>query len=443
MDRLALDGDGIGRLTSGEAAFVPYTLADETVSTRLLFQKKNHSRWLPESIDNPSSNRITAPCPYHFHPGRTGLWCGGCNWQMAPIKVQEESKRQLVVETLERLGGLEKPVVNPTVSSPAEWRYRNKVQVPFGRRGKKTIAGFYAPGSHEIVEFGDCLVQSPLSVELVSFVKEFANHHHWPAYDEDARRGWIRHLLIRTNEKQEALVALVSASEGFRDKGLFINEIRKKFPTVIGLHQNIQPARTNVILGRKWISLWGRTHISEKVLGLDIFYSAGSFFQVNKGAAECLYTKAIQELNLRPESVVVDLYCGVGALTLLAAKHARRAVGVEPVRSAIFDAKENARRNNVRHCEFMEMDAETYLKRGDRPSHVLLDPPRSGCSLEVIQGLLKLRPERVVYISCHPATLARDLKLLSSAYRVGTVTPVDLFPQTSHIETVTGLQRIS
>jgi 23S rRNA (uracil1939-C5)-methyltransferase len=339
--------------------------------------------------------------------------------------------------------------VAETISSPQEWRYRNKVQVPFGKSGRYVVAGFYAPGSHDIVEFDDCPIQPTFSVDIVRYVKEEANRLRWPPYDEDTNSGWIRHLLVRTNEKGEALVVFVTKTPRFYGKDLFVQNLRRRFPKVIGVHQNVQPGRTNVILGDQWISLWGQTRIEEELLGLKLRYAAGSFFQVNRGAAEKLYAKAIDELNATKGDVVLDLYCGVGAMALLAAKRAKHAMGVEPVPSAIADARENAARNQINNIEFLQVDSERFLTQRSRQIEMLMhanplvivDPPRSGCTPDVLNGLFKLRPRRIVYVSCHPATLARDLKFLSSSYTLETVTPVDLFPQTSHIETVVRLER--
>jgi 23S rRNA (uracil1939-C5)-methyltransferase len=454
VDRLALDGDGIGRLSgpgkhAGEAAFVPYALPDETVRARLLVQKQRHSRWLPVAVPSPSPSRIDPPCPYHFKPGLGGYWCGGCNWQQMPAETQLQMKGRLLEETLQRLGGIPNPPVRPPIASPEVWRYRNKVQVPFGRAGSRPVAGFFAPGSHTIVEFEDCLVQPTPSVELVRFVRAFTEQHKWAPYEEDAGRGWLRHLLVRTNAEGRALVALVTTNPSFPDRERFLAEIRKRFPFVAGVHQNVQPARTNVILGERWIRLWGADRLEEKMLGLSVTYGAGSFFQINKLAAEKLYALAIEELGAGPESNVIDVYCGVGMLTLLAARKCRLALGIESVKAAIHDAEGNAERNGIRNAMFMTAPAETALAGGTTKVEmvasenllVMVDPPRSGCEPAVVNALLRLNPARIVYVSCHPATLARDIKLLSSRYELASVTAVDLFPQTSHIEAVARLER--
>ncbi len=463
IDRLALDGDGIGRLQNGQAAFVPYTLPGEKIEARVFVQKKNHSRMIPVKVLEPSAARVTPKCPLHFRPSAGKAPCGGCDWQHMPTATQELSKRQLVIETMERLGGVQNPPVHPIIKSPKDWRYRNKVQVPFGRDGKYVIAGFFAPGSHQIVDFNDCPIQPEPSVEIVRFVKQFANDSPWQPYDEDTQRGWIRHLLVRTNEAGHALVSLVTASEQFRDSAAFVSVMRKRFPYVVGIHQNIQRARTHAILGPKWVRLWGSDAIEEKMLGLTLSCSPGAFFQVNTPAAELLYQKALSELEIQKDDLVLDVYCGGGALTLGAAKQARMAIGIESVESAIRDANRNAQRNNIRNVKFICGEAEYELSSSrqslgrdllhlsqEAPANkhagatnllVMLDPPRSGCDPRVLEALLEMNPRRIVYVSCHPATLARDVKILSTKYRPTSITPVDLFPQTSHIETVCRLDR--
>lgn len=454
VDRLALDGDGVGRLSgpgthAGETAFVPYTLPNENVTARLTQQKQRFSRWLPMVVTAPSPQRIPPACSYHFKPAMAAAWCGGCNWQHMPAEVQLQMKGKLLEETLQRIGGIPTPPMNPPVASPEVWRYRNKVQVPFGRAGNRPIAGFFAPGSHTIVEFEDCLIQSTPSVDLVRFVRAFAEEHRWAPYEEEFGRGWIRHLLVRTNADGRALMAVVTTNPSFPDKDRFLAEIRKRFPFVAGVLQNVQSARTNVILGERWTKLWGADRLEEKMLGLTVSYGAGSFFQVNKPAAEKLYALAISELGATPDNNVIDVYCGVGVLTLLAAQKCRFALGIESVRGAIVDAEANAARNQLRNSTFIAMPAEQALAGGsskvemiaDDRLLVMVDPPRSGCEPSVLNALLRLKPMRIVYISCHPATLARDIKHLSPLYELKSVTPVDLFPQTSHIETVARLER--
>lgn len=442
IERLALEGDGVGR-NGTKVAFVPYGLPKETIEGDLIEEKKNYARYLPLRIREASPDRVDPPCPYHFKPGGPGRWCGGCDWQHLSPALQKKSKKDLVIETLMRLGGLTNPPVQDTITSPENWRYRNKVQIPFQRVRGKLIAGFFAPQSHDIVEFDDCLVQPELSVKIFKSVKMLAEKFRWPAYDEDKRQGWLRHLLVRTNQKGDALVALVATSTHIDHRDEFVQQLRNQFPSIIGLHLNVQPAKTNVILGRHWVKLWGEDHLTEKMGGLTLSYSVAAFFQINTAAAEMLYLRAIEEAQLTPESTVIDLYCGVGGLSLIAAKKAAQVVGVEDVASAIEDAKKNARRNGITNTEFVKSSAEDFFSRQKhlRADVVILDPPRAGCDQAVTRGLLNISPSRIVYVSCNPATLARDIKALSSHYRLETAVPVDMFPQTSHIEVIARLER--
>ncbi|MCB4756591.1 MAG: 23S rRNA (uracil(1939)-C(5))-methyltransferase RlmD [Elusimicrobia bacterium] len=453
IDRLAPEGDGIGREEPGKAdrqmiAFVPYSLPGETLRCRLFDQRKTYGRWLPLELRRPSPSRVEPRCPLHFQPGRKSLWCGGCDWQHMDVPSQRKFKRDLLLDCLRRIGGFSDVNISETVESPQEWRYRNKVQVPFGRSGRDLVAGFYAPESHRIVEFEDCVVQPESSVRIVLTVKSLAKKYKWAPYEEDRHRGWLRHLLIRTNRAGEALVTFVTSSADFPAQKRALEELRKAHPKIIGLHQNVQSSRSHVILGPRWVRLWGKDKIQEEMSGLKIGFRPGSFFQVNTGAAEKLYLKALEEARLDKSMTVLDFYCGVGALTLLAAREAGSAIGVESVAEAVRDARENSQANGIGNAQFMALPVEDLFngtsslleKLDPEKLVVILDPPRSGCGEGVTGGLVKLKPRRIVYVSCHPATLARDLKILGQAYQVIRITPVDLFPQTSHVEAVAGLE---
>ncbi len=454
IDRLALEGDGVGR-QDGKVAFVPYGLPGETVEGKILEQKKNFSRILPTRVVQPNKERVNPPCPYHFQPGKT-MWCGGCDWQHLSHNLQKKSKRDLVVETLVRLGGVPNPPVEETLTVGEPWRYRNKVQIPFQKRHGKTVAGFFAPQSHEIVEFDDCIVQPELSVQIFKTVKALADKFRWAPYEEDARdddraRGWLRHLLVRTDRTGQALVALVVTNPRVEHRDEFIAALRAAHPQVTGIHINVQSAKTNVILGRQWISLWGKGELTEEMGGVILGYSIASFFQINTATAEELYKRAIDEADLKPDFTVTDLYCGVGGFSLLAAKKAAFVFGVEEAPSSIEDAKKNALLNKLPNVEFLTASVESlfdpkgmnrWAPINKEKLVVILDPPRSGVEDAVRRGLLEVLPKRIIYVSCNPATLARDLKALSARYKLVKAIPVDMFPQTAHIEVIARLERI-
>jgi 23S rRNA (uracil1939-C5)-methyltransferase len=453
IERLALLGDGVGRITTdgkekGKVAFVSYSMPKEKILAKKVLDQKTYSRWIPQSIVEESLDRIEPACPYHFRPGQTDLWCGGCNWQHFSVEKQREVKRDLVIETLERLGGISDVPVTEVLFSEKSWRYRNNVQIVFGKRAQRIIGGFYAPGTHDIVPIDDCLIQSQPSVHSFTVFKETAGALRLQPYEREADRGWLKHLVIRTNEAGEALLVLVTKNTSFPDQEKCVQLITAQCPEVVSIYQNVQPARINVMSGKQWIHLWGSAKIEEHLCNFTIACSPEAFLQVNTQAASLLYRKAMEEVKPEAGMTVLDLYCGVGCLTLVAARSVEHVIGIEELPAAIDDARENARENGIGHAEFFASTVEGFLERSSSRLRalsnrlvVIVDPPRSGCRREVISQLLTLTPRRIVYISCDPATLARDLKVLSKKYHLSAVTVVDLFPQTSHIEVITRLEK--
>ena len=458
IERLALQGDGVGRIASegrerGKAAFVPYSLPGEKIRAETIREKKTYSRFLPVDILLSSPDRTKPPCPYHFHPGskeveRTYRWCGGCNWQHFPVEKQREAKQRLITETVSRLGAISDLPEIDLIYAENGWRYRNNVQIAFGTRGDTVISGFRVPESHEIVDIEDCLIQSSASVRVFNHIRETARLLGFKPYERNKDHGWLKHLLIRSNEKGNLLAVLVTRNEGFPEQKRFLQLITSRCPELVSLYQNVQPAMTKVITGHKWIHLWGRRKIEETLSGLRLSCSPGSFFQVNTKAASLLYQKVIQEAQIEPDTTVLDLYCGVGGLALLAAPLAKKVIGVDELSTAIDDARDNAGINEAGNVTFYTFPVELFLEkefanldaRADRLI-AIIDPPRSGCRPEVIHRLISISPTRIIYVSCDPATLARDLKILRPHYQVSSLTLVDLFPQTAHIETIAHLEK--
>jgi 23S rRNA (uracil1939-C5)-methyltransferase len=453
IERLALLGDGVGHITTGgkekgKAAFVAYSLPGEKILAQKVLDKKTYSRWIPQSIVQESLDRIEPACPYHFRPGQTALWCGGCNWQLFPVEQQREAKRDLVMETLERLGGISDAPAIEVLFAEKSWRYRNNVQIVFGKRAQRVIGGFYAPGTHALVPIDDCLMQAQPSIHSFTVFKETAEALGLQPYETKGDRGWLKQLLIRTNEAGEVHLVLVTRKASFPEREKCVQLIAARCPEVVSIYQNVQPERTSVMSGKQWIHLWGRKKIEEQLCDLKIACSPGAFLQVNTSAAEVLYRKAIEEVLPEPGMTVLDLYCGVGSLTLMAARSVEHVIGIDELPAAIDDARENARENGIAHADFFASTVEGFLQEtssvlGALSNRlvVIVDPPRSGCRGEVISQLLTLTPRRIVYISCDPATLARDLKMLSAQYHLSAVTVVDLFPQTSHIEVIARLEK--
>ena len=458
IERLALQGDGVGHILDecsekGKVAFVPYSLPGERIRAETIREKKTYSRFLPVDILRSSPGRIKPPCPYHFYSGSIGVgkrnpWCGGCNWQHFPVEKQREAKQRLIAETVSRLGNISDLPDIDLIYAENGWRYRNNVQIAFGSRGETVISGFRVPESHEIVNIDDCLIQSSASVRVFNQIRETVRLLGYKPYMRNRDHGWLKHLLIRSNEKGKILAVLVTRDEGFPEQKRFLQLITSQCPEIISLYQNVQPATTKVTTGHKWIHLWGSSTIEETLSGLLLNCSPGSFFQVNTQAASLLYQKVIQEAQVEPDMTVLDLYCGVGGFALLAAPLAKKVIGVDELSTAIDDARDNAALNEVRNVTFHTSPVERFLEkefvnihpRGSRLI-VILDPPRSGCRLQVIHRLISISPTRIIYVSCDPSTLARDLKILHPYYQVSSLTAVDLFPQTAHIETIARLEK--
>jgi 23S rRNA (uracil1939-C5)-methyltransferase len=344
-------------------------------------------------------------------------------------------------------------VVEETLASPRDLRYRNKVLIPFGRSEGKVVAGFYAPGTHQIVDFDDCLVQTELSVRIALKVKELCAGLGLEPYDVRGHRGWLRHLFVRTNEEGRALVALVTLDGAFPEQDRFVSDLRSSFPEIVGILQNVQPHRTSVALGKAWMPVWGPAELEERVGRLRLRASPEAFMQVNTPASEALYAQAaawLFEDGWRPR-LAVDLYCGVGAIALWISAQAERVLGIEENRRAVENARRNALLNGILNADFTAGRVETALgilrkELDSAPAGsacAVIDPPRAGCSVTVLKSLRSQALRRLVYVSCDPATFARDAaRLAKSGWKLLRVRPADLFPQTSHVESVGLFERV-
>ena len=449
IEKMTPEGWGLGRV-NGKVVFVPHTAPGDEAEIRIERGRKDFSFGRLIHLTQSGPQRRKPECPHHFDISRmaNGPACGGCSWQHINEETQKECKREIIRDCLFRIAKLRSPKVDAPLSSPSYWRYRNKVLIPFGRSADgDVVAGFYATGSHDIVPFKDCPVQSELSVRLTHAVREMAQARKWPTYDRSRNTGWLRHLYVRTNQDGEALVTLVTRNEGFRDKDIFIKSVRTRFPKVLGIFQNVQPKDTTVVLGPRWKKLWGRERITERLGNLRLSVSPASFLQINTPACEVLYgviTDLLSQGGFRP-SLALDLYSGVGSIALWISRNAERVLGVESVRAAVEDAEKNAELNGVRNARFhagnVERHSSVIAKAldgvGKGRAAAVLDPPRAGCEKTVLKTLLHPSVGRIVYVSCNPATFARDADWLTRhRWRLTRVRPVDLFPHTSHIETV-------
>ena len=451
VERMAPEGDSIARAESStRVVFVPYGVPGDRLKVEVASAKSTFARARITRLLEAGADRIEPPCPLHFSPARSGPPCGGCDWQQLSYKAQLRHKRELILDCLRRIGKFADAAADPVLPSPQSWGYRNKVQIPFGTApgSRKIIAGFYETGSHRIVDFNACPVQPELSVKIALKVKELAGRLGLAPYEEDSRRGWLRHLFVRTNAEGKAMAALVTRSPDFARREEFARELRSAFPALISLYQNVQPLKTSVILGPDWKLLWGERHIEEKIGEFTFLVSPGAFLQVNTPAAALLYDAALSALKEggRVFELALDLYCGAGTLSLWAAKAARRVIGIEENREAVRDAWRNAERNGVKNARFLVGRVEAVLPRlrAQLPEFcaAVADPPRAGLRVPALRWLTAPMVKRVVYVSCNPATFARDAGYLShSGFKLRRVAPVDLFPQTSHVELVGLLDR--
>lgn len=456
LDRLSLGGDAVARLPStepgrpGPVVFVPFGAPGDRVILSSLQKEKSFSRgWIGE-ITEPSPQRREPRCPLFFQPGRSPKnVCGGCDWQHLNSAAQAESKRTILTETLQRIGKIAKPNVAPTVSASTPegaWRYRNKGLVPFARNNEgQIVTGFYAPASHTVVPFEQCPVQNDRFDLVVRAARDWFADRNASIYDSVSESGWLRHLLVRTASTGETLVAPVTTSAQGLDILAFAHDLRKACPFVTSVFHNVNDRPGNVVLGPRWKHLTGKTHLEESLLGLRFRLSPGAFFQVNHAMAEKLYSLAVEMAAPGPLDVVWELYAGVGAMGQLMARKAKLVWAVEENAQAVRDGIESLELNGIDNVRFRQGQCELVLARvllKDKPTVVLLDPPRAGCEKSVLKSVMRAGPVRMVYVSCDPGTLARDAQYLSTGgYHLKRSIPVDLFPQTAHIESVTLFER--
>ena len=387
---------------------------------------------------NPSTNRVKVSCPFYTE-------CGGCQLQHLSYAAQLSWKKQQVIDALTHIGKLDIKTIKifDTIGMSEPWHYRNKMQFPVDKVKSDFQIGCYAKGTHKVIDIDSCLIQRPQNDEILQATKRVLQKFKVPVYDEDSHRGVIRHVMGRVGADNETMLVLVTATEKLPNEKSIVKALRNELPTITSIQQNIQKQHNNVILGRETKILCGKRTIVDKIDTFKFNISARSFFQVNTEQAEKLYKTVLEYADLKKQEIVVDVYCGTGTITLFLARRAKFAYGIEIVSSAIADAKLNARVNNIRNVEFIVGDANIKLpKLWINPDVIVIDPPRAGCDESVLKTISKMNPSKIIYVSCNPATLARDISILEmSDFKVEKIQPVDLFPQTSHIESVSLLKR--
>lgn len=432
------EGSGVGKY-EGITVFVSGAAPGDTLITHIIKVKKTYAVGIIKEILIPSPDRIPVDCPYFTS-------CGGCVFRHISYEAEKRIKKQRVEDAFHRIGHIDIEV-GEVVTSSTE-RYRNKAQYPVGidKNGKVT-AGFYAFKSHRIVGCDDCLLQPREFAEITSAVKEWAEENGVSVYDGEAHKGLLRHIYIRKGfATGETALCLVINGEDIPKSQQLLEKLGR-FTQIKSVVLNINREKTNVILGEKCKTLWGREYIEDKLCSVRLKISPNSFYQVNHGCAQLLYEKTAELCSLTGSETVLDLYCGTGSIGLSMAEKTKKIIGVEIVPDAVKNARENAEAAGILNAEFYCMDAFEAAKmlkeKGISPDVVILDPPRKGCDRELLKTVSQMSPEKLVYVSCDVATQARDCQILETlGYKARKATPVDMFPRTGHVETVVLMSRV-
>ncbi|MDR3560048.1 MAG: 23S rRNA (uracil(1939)-C(5))-methyltransferase RlmD [Negativicutes bacterium] len=436
---LGHSGEGVGR-NEDFTVFIPQALPGERVQATITEVKKNYAKGRLRKVITPAPHRVQPRCSIFDR-------CGGCQLQHLDYAGQLAAKRQAVIDAVTRIGKLADVLVHPTIGAEDPWFYRNKMQFPVGISGGKLAVGCFAQGTHAIIDTDRCFIQHEVNNTIANAVRQLLAELGIPPYDEQRGRGVVRHVLGRVGAATgEVMVVLVTATADLPHREAIIARLREDIPGLVSIVHNINPLRTNVILGRKTRTLWGKDTITDRLGDFTFHISALSFFQVNTAQAKVLYEKAVEYAGLSGTETVVDAYCGTGTITLFLARSAKKVYGIEVVAAAVEDARRNAIENGVNNVEFIVGDAVEVMPalfdRGVRPHAVVVDPPRAGCDPQVLETFIRMQPERIIYVSCNPASLARDLALLDGhGYITQEIQPVDMFSHTHHIECVVRVER--
>lgn len=427
-------GEGIGK-KDGFTIFVEGALPGDTVEIKILKVKKSFAYGKLLNIIIPSENRVSAPCPYASQ-------CGGCQLQHLSYPAQLQFKTKKVQNNLERIGNIKDAVVLPAIGMDTPYFYRNKAQFPVSSGKNKIEIGFFAPRSHRIINITHCMLQKEVNDQILAVVRNFLTENKISAYDELNHKGLVRHILTRIGfTTGEIMVCLVLNGNSLPHSDKLIERL-KQIKGMTSISINFNQEKTNVILGKQIKLLWGKKSITDFIGPIQFEISPLSFFQVNPVQTHLLYEKALSLAQLTGEETVLDLYCGIGTISLFFAQKAKKVLGIEVVPEAIQDAKKNADLNHINHAEFRaglveELIPDLYEKEGFYADIVVVDPPRKGCDSVVLKTLLSMAPPKIIYISCDSATFSRDARFLcENGYLLGEVQPVDQFCHTTHIECV-------
>jgi len=420
----------------GMAVFVKGMLPGETGRVVITKAEKRYAFGRLMEVLTKSPQRLSPPCPAYPR-------CGGCAGLHMTYEATLKAKRQQVEDVMRRIGGVEVEV-RPVKGMAHPWHYRNKTALPLCETETGVRTGFYAPRSHSLIPVENCLMaMEPLNAAAKA-LRRWMDMTHTPCYDENSHRGLVRHLVARQNRQGDVMAVVVVNGHALPGWEGLLTELQKDVPHLASLYISINKEKTNIILGRQCRLLWGAPTLTDTLCGLNFAVSPQSFFQVNPEQTEVLYRTALDFAGLKGDETVADVYCGAGTISLLLARHCRQVLGIEVVEPAVVNARENARANGVENARFITGAAEDVLprlvKEGYRPQVMVVDPPRKGIELPALEAMAAARPDKIVYVSCNPATQARDVGLLTQrGYKVTACQPVDMFCWTAGVENVVSL----
>ncbi|WP_415277110.1 23S rRNA (uracil(1939)-C(5))-methyltransferase RlmD [Clostridium perfringens] len=430
------EGEGIAKIDNKYPIFIEGALKGEKVKVRIVKVNKNFAYGKLMEVLEASEERVNPPCAIYKR-------CGGCKLQHASYKAQLDFKWDRVKDCVSKIGKLDPSIVKYPLGMENPWRYRNKVQLPIGLINGEVKIGFFAPRSHDIIDMESCLIQDEIGDKVVKLTREWIEKFNIRPYNVDGEydeKGIVRHIMIRRGfTTNEVMVVLVTNGENLPHKEEFVDLMVKNIPGIKSVIQNINSKKTNVILGLESKTLWGEDTISDYIGDFRFNISPLSFFQVNPTQTEVLYGKALEYANLTGNEEVFDAYCGTGTITLFLSQKAKKVYGVEIIPQAIDNAWINAKENKVENVEFFVGESEVVIpdliNKGVKADVVVVDPPRKGCDKKLLDAITNIDAKKIVYVSCDPSTLGRDLKVLEeNGYKTLEVQPVDMFPNTAHIE---------
>ncbi|QAY66990.1 23S rRNA (uracil(1939)-C(5))-methyltransferase RlmD [Paenibacillus protaetiae] len=434
VKRIGINGEGVGYYKR-KAVFIKGALPDEVVKAAVTKVNPGFLEADIVELEKKSPDRRKPPCDVYDV-------CGGCQLQHMSYEAQLRAKEEIVRESFQRYAGMQQLPMRPIIGMDDPWSYRNKAQLQAGKEGQKIITGLYAADSHRLIDISGCLVQDPVINKVMDEVKAVLADMQIPIYNEKTGEGTVRTIVARVAQTTGRVqLTFVTAADRLPDARLLVKRVRERLPMVVTVAQNIHKGKSSVIFGDKTVLLWGKERLDEQMGNVKFALSPRAFFQLNPEQTVKLYNVVQEAASLKGNELVVDAYCGTGTIGLWLAPHAGEVRGIELIPEAVHDARDNARTSGVDNARFYEGRAEQVLpewvQTGVRPDVVVVDPPRTGCELPLLQAIVKAQPSKLVYVSCNPSTLAKDVKVLTEGgYRLEWVQPVDMFPQTSHVESV-------